>query len=238
MKYLILFLAIFIFYPNVSHAALTDNIVSYWKLDETSGSSAADATGNGHTAILNGTAAFDSGGKINYGIRSNTNYATLSAISLTGDFTISGWYKPVSATPSNGNVLVGGASSYPNLNFYATNFRLYSGSADTIIASYASTDQAYHFYVITRSGTTYTIYVDGSSNATATAGVFTFSVASIGGDVPGGASDAYEDEVGVWSRALTSTEISSLYNGGAGFQLYPSVPAVNSILSRVWSMWW
>jgi hypothetical protein len=28
------------------------------------------------------------------------------------------------------------------------------------------------------------------------------------------------DEVGIWSRVLTSTEVTQLYNGGAGLQ-YP-----------------
>jgi hypothetical protein len=36
-------------------------------------------------------------------------------------------------------------------------------------------------------------------------------------------ADGQIDEVGIWSRALSSTEVTKLYNGGAGLQ-YPFFP--------------
>lgn len=41
--------------------------------------------------------------------------------------------------------------------------------------------------------------------------------------------DGRKDEIGIWDRELTATEVTQLYNGGAGLA-YPLVPANNSNL--------
>ena len=70
-------------------------------------------------------------------------------------------------------------------------------------------------------GTEDTHYVDSAISTVA------MTEAWLGTRGFGGASQYFAgtiDEVGIWSRALTSTEVTSLYNGGAGFQ-YPFVTA-------------
>ena len=77
----------------------TDPQVAHWKLDETSGTSAADAAGNGHTATLtnmsgsewttgtvDGALEFD-------GINDYVEMTSNSALQLTSALTIAGWIK-------------------------------------------------------------------------------------------------------------------------------------------------
>jgi len=59
---------LFVFTPLFAQAALTDNIVAYWKLDENTGTSAADATGGGGTGTLTNSPTWVTG-KINSGLQ-------------------------------------------------------------------------------------------------------------------------------------------------------------------------
>src|SRR4051812_49333464 len=65
MKKLLLtiILAVFLL-PNFAHADITSNLEAWWKCNEGTGTTAADATGNGHTGTLNGTAGWLVPGKI------------------------------------------------------------------------------------------------------------------------------------------------------------------------------
>jgi hypothetical protein len=51
----------------------------------------------------------------------------------------------------------------------------------------------------------------------------------------GGYLSAFQDETGVWSRKLSSTEINQLYNGGAGLQ-YPFGSTVYTPDNRMYFM--
>lgn len=81
--------------------ALTDNLVSYWKLDESSGN-AADSVGS-NTLTNNNTTAY-AAGKINNGADFELSFsnslsitdAAQTGLDLTGAFTISFWVKPES----------------------------------------------------------------------------------------------------------------------------------------------
>ena len=48
--------------------ALTTNLEAYWKFDENTGTTAADATGNGNTATFAGSGASWDTGLINSGV--------------------------------------------------------------------------------------------------------------------------------------------------------------------------
>ena len=233
--------------------ALTTNIVAYWKLDETSGTSASDATGNSHTATLQTNASFVSGGKINYGLQPATSGTDAAGACIasgsTGalDFTqypfsAGAWIKTTNNTAvGNGDMvvvmstinaspydswLIGMHMASPIGTMYGE-YRTASNSYYTSNTSTAYNDGAWHYvaFIIDASGNM-TLYVDGVSQATGTASgtMSTGKSFSIGVNRPtANTSDQWVgtiDEVGVWSRALSSTEVSQLYNGGAGLQ-YP-----------------
>lgn len=85
-------------------------------------------------------------------------------------------------------------------------------------------NQWYHI-AATFDGTTVKIYVNGAlQTSTAQTYIPTFNTttaragnANSNEDLP---MNGYIDELGVWNRALTYTEISTLYNGGTGLT-YP-----------------
>lgn len=91
-----------------------------------------------------------------------------------------------------------------------------------------STSTWYHL-VMTYDGATITGYVNGSSVGTASASgsgssgtTDYFNIGSGQNNTPAFSAffDGKIDEVGVWSRAITSGEVTQLYNSGAGLQ-YP-----------------
>jgi hypothetical protein len=91
----------------------------------------------------------------------------------------------------------------------------------------------WHHVVVNYDGTNSNFYLDGTlvNNVTAGgtigtgSGTIGLGSAASGGSIwGGGVGGVYNtramDEVGIWSRALTGAEVTSLYNGGSGFQ-YP-----------------
>jgi len=209
--------------------ALITNLVSYWKLDESSGN-AADAHGS-NTMVNVGTMAY-SAGKINNAADTvNTGkYLTISNASQVGldiitDVSFSLWVK----TSENSKTILGffgaGADGY-GLGMGTIADKPIGVAAarlgDGWIAGTSRIDDGiWHHIVCTLNGTTAKIYVDGVLENTITVG----AAISYTGDRDIGRRlttylSAQIDEVGIWSRALSASEVTELYNSGAGFQ-YP-----------------
>ena len=230
--------------------SLLTNLVSYWKLDGNSADSLALNNGT-DTSITYGT----SYGKINQGALFNgtSSYISLgtqSALSLQSNMSISVWIN-VNTLPASGslNNILSKYSNQTNAGGY--DLRLYNNSGTQVIEFIVSTGTAiasalyvytlslntwYHL-VATNDGTTSTLYLNGTSVATATIGnpgPSTNSTPNIGClDLVGSFERFFNgdiDEVGVWSRALTSTEVTTLYNGGAGLSYPFSSPTNTSFL--------
>jgi len=221
--------------------ALITGLVSYWKLDETSGTR-ADSQGSlnlsdfntvGATpAIINDGADFEA---------SNSEYLKVdnaTVLNFDQDWSISFWIKAESwsaATVIMSRWGPGGAEAQ-------IAWRMYYLSASTKISFQArnsGNESAYEFVETLSTGTWYHIvltfdyanknmtgYVNAVSQGTTANQTYwpqwsattNFVMASFH---PFSAFfDGVLDEVGIWGRALTSTEVSELYNGGAGLQ-YP-----------------
>lgn len=221
-KKLLFLLLFFLLFSNVN-ALLTDNIVSYWNFDETSGTIAPDSIGN-YDATLSNSALWTLSGKINEGINFNAgnyNIDTGYALNSTNDFTISFWADfttsgtlkvPIStedAVPKTGfSLLSADGTSY----FIAV---CKSGSCTDTSSFNPSAN--YNFYTITHSGDDWNIYENNvlKVNSTIT-GHVSSGLNLYFGSRP--ANDRYEnnlfDEVGIWNRVLTTDEITKLYNNG------------------------
>lgn len=199
--------------------------VGLWHLDETGGSGAylKDASGNANHATPSGTVntvegisrkAKSFGGSPNYA------YNTTLSPTLTADLTIEGWFN-TSTTPgeqvrildlaqastygiqismdTSGRILIdnsGGPTSYPTT----------TGRFD---------DGNWHYVAVTRSGTTYTLYVDGVSIGTSggTAPTYTglyFARRQSGTSYFNGKID----EVKLSNVVRTTDEIAEAYRAG------------------------
>jgi hypothetical protein len=222
--------------------ALDTNLVSYWKLDESSGT-AIDAIGS--NSLTNTSASYGSGsGKINNGASFNGSSSKLEKTSAsglsfgTGAFSISAWFNLQGAGTggSNGNLInMDNGGSTPRIWIDGE-----SGTGGMTAQFYDGTHGAATTYTPPSTTWTHIVFMrDASSNAkfyvngslsntnNSTFGTpascnLTISQIKLGASYEGGAGfyQGYLDEVGIWSRDLTGAEITSLYNGGAGFQ-YP-----------------
>lgn len=214
--------------------ALSTNLVSYWKLDEASGN-ASDSVAS--STLSNNSVSYSTG-KINNGASfsgstsSYFNTASVSGLNQTGPRTIAMWVKPNSVT-GYCNLWSKSQSSNENGELFIHDGKLrfearFGGTYQTPEETTASISTgSWKHVVMTYDSSNVKFYVNGS---------LTYTSSSISGTTPTNTSDltlgtrrspsidspynGMIDEVGFWSRALTSTEVTELYNSGAGLS-YP-----------------
>ena len=223
---------------------LNDDIVAYWKLDETSGISFADEvgsnTGTGSNERISGT-----DGKINKGAdftQGNDEISIPSEAVITGNNprSISLWVKPsvidhfvVAGYGSSSNGRGFSIDTAQRLSDFGNtwNFLGFGSSYVLTTKSEITTDWTHLVYVYT--GTHIKIFVDDVEqdlfylNGDSATGAISLDTASsvfgIGYRHYATSKrhfDGLIDEVAIWDRALTEDEITALYNSGTGVQ-YP-----------------
>lgn len=228
-------------------STLLTGLSGYWKLDETSGTTATDATGTQNGVSL-GTVGVT--GKIGY---ANSFDAAAEVVRIPYNesivpsgsaFSVSLWVWfdsiPSTVTGLEGYYLfnqMNSASPYEpqNIQFKAFNDRLYgvarntSGTQYDVINNVTLSDSAWHHVVLVVRGDSQTLqlYVDGTDVSTSaetfTGTLFEANSYTCFGNAYSGASQFVRgkvDECAIWSRALTSGEVSTLYNSGNGIT-YP-----------------
>jgi hypothetical protein len=229
--------------------ALTDNLISYWKFDESSGN-AADSVNDNDGVLTNTTYTT---GKINNGVSFGSSpaikIAEVDSLDTASAMTISFWVNFSDVTSLYQILAARWSWSSPHSNQRSWRIFFNLGStnnleflvspngtteSDSLVASSLglSTSTWYHF-VCRYDGSTQKIYLNGVEKATRdySGGIFACTTAvpmylgawssdgsTIVGNAP--ASGTLMDEVGIWSRALTGTEITELYNSGDGLA-YP-----------------
>lgn len=227
--------------------ALTDNLVSYWKLDESSGN-AADAHAS-NTLTNNGSTAY-AAAKINNGadLDGSNDYFSRAAQTwgVANEWSWQLWVKADSFV-GNPRILflstgTSGSSFYNNVTFGIAStgsvfFQNYNSTGGTIKnATYGTLVISTWYHLVgTWDGTTMKLYVDGSEVT------LTFDVNNSGtmtdtsrawyiGATNSGTAlyDGLLDEIGVWSRAITASEVTSLFNGGSGLAYPLTVSGTNT----------
>lgn len=233
--------------------ALTDSLISYWKLDEASGD-AVDAHGS-NTLTDNNTVG-SATGKINNGRQfdkaSSRYFSKADNTDLsTGDidFTISAWVKPASI-PTVGNYLcIVGKDKASNREFNlelngdsSGKFNFFGGNLNQATWGTAPSTGTWYHVIVWHSMTDNQVGIvvnDGTPVTTATTGAGTDGTAffGIGGREYSGFLSPFDgiiDEVGFWKRLLTSGERTQLYNSGAGLS-YDSFGAAGQPTIRRYS---
>jgi len=229
---------------GISASALLTSLVSYWKIDETSGVR-NDSYGTNHLTD-NNTVTYNPGVVSNAGQFTAANNETLSiannaTLSVQGlDFTISLWtYLDSMPTLNSNRYLIGknvgntDYSIYLNMTAGGTERFAFlmgntaSGSPTLLANTFGTPSNSVWYHVLCEYNTSTkkmkiiinNTYSDEGNNINgSTTGSGTFRV----GGVSGGGSvwDGRIDEIGFWKRLLTDSEKSALYNNGAGLT-YP-----------------
>ena len=224
---LILIGLLLVLFSTQVYASLTDDLVSYYKLDETSGTLVIDATGNSN-GTYQGTYTLGNEGIINYSFTSanadNVNNRINIANRFNGlvNWSISMWAKATAYTFVTTDAgLYWNNNTKNNCYIRSAYLTCDFGNNKDINTSYNWTDYDWHHVVVTKNGTAVKVYVDGTNTYS---GSFTYTIGDY--NMYFGTGDYHSfrdgkiDEIGLWSRALTSNEITELYNSGNGLT-YP-----------------
>jgi uncharacterized repeat protein (TIGR02543 family) len=238
MKKTLFFLIVVVLLSGKTNAQLSTGLVGYWKLD----GSAADATGVNNGSLV-GTPP-SATGKIGtaYTFAPSPNYyisiANSTSLNIqTNTITLSAWVKPT----SNGVQMIVskisgvGTHNYPYFQYnlqlnqestlYPRFFLSIGGTAYFAASSSVSMNLNQWYHIAgTYDGTTMRLYLNGSQIATT---AVTGNITSYSTPVYIAANGAIGekfigtiDEVGIWNRTLTASEVSQLYNSGNGLT-YP-----------------
>jgi len=208
-------------------------LVAHWKFDEGTGTSASDASGNGNTATLvNGPlwSAGRVGGALYFdGIDDNLIVANSGSLNLAGSFTLSAWVNPASTLTDFRSILV------KNYRYYLyASVAGYCGNGSPVGGFSEATDNTvcqasplpantWTHLALTYDGATLTLYRNGVAVASQPAsGALspTTETLQIGASQYGEYFAGLIDEVRIYSRAQTATEIQASYQ-----QESPKTPA-------------
>ena len=198
--------------PLISDA----NLTHYWRLED----NYTDTIGTLDTVVETGTPAYVTGlfGKgVDFDDGDYLTVSNSTAMSATTGFTWNAWFYRDSQSGVQENVVwYGGLYAYI---YIYTNNKLRAvwkqgGNWKTPLESAAAPSAtAWHMGTLTGDGTTITLYLDGSSVGSAVDSIDTQSVNFGISDGTGASLVGKVDDISVFNRALTSTEISNLYNG-------------------------
>lgn len=215
--------------------SLLTDILAYWKLnnDGSGGVSLLDATGNGYALTNNGGVSLGSGIIEGDAVADGTNYLSSSVnLSNLSSASCSAWVKTTDINTDAHFIGTWRAGNVDNqfLFYNPSSFTFYFGNGAAILSvdtGIAINNGNWHHLVCVYddNSSTANVYIDGTlSGSGSTIGPLAevtspkFNLFDAG--YSSGFLNAEIDEVGVWNRALTSSEVSSLYNSGAGIS-YP-----------------
>lgn len=211
--------------------------IGHWKLDENTGTTAYDLSGNGYSGTLTNSPKW-SAGKFGSGINTNSASAYINVgdpvdggldFNATDDFTISAWIRTSSTLPNNGEFLYKGfGGSDPGYRFRLANSTGYfnceiadnaAGTTQLSSNGPALNDGVWHFVtcVLSGSGTQLTVYVDGIQRNTVADSEGTLLSAKNLEIGRNGATSYFPgdiDDVRIYRYARTQAQIAWDYNHG------------------------
>lgn len=214
------------------NAPNNNGLVGYWSMEDATGTQATDFSGQGNTGTLNGGASWINGkrGKA-LTFDGSTSYIDVinnSSTRLTSNWTYSIW-----ARRNSSGVLDPLFSNFLNNTAGRQIFIYYTTSPNNhlqidvpwisaiLTSSAAITNTDWHLLTFTKSGILWSIYIDGVLDNSIEDG--TAQEASTATNMQIGSQISYSgyshfagslDEVRVYNRALSATEVSDLYNTG------------------------
>jgi hypothetical protein len=224
-------------------AVMGNSPIAYYRLDETSGTSAADNSGHGFTGSYAGTVTYGvvgttGDGDTAVGLPGATgSYVASPSLTVGSSFSLEGWVDPANfvatgqigevlfATSSNGNSVLGYVPASVG-GALASKFVVRMGGTANFATTHTYAAGHWYHVVYTWNGTTQCIYVNGvldaSGGATATSAKPAWAGKTFAGeDVLAAASSPNPlkggvDDIAVYSSALTATQVQSHYSAAVG----------------------
>lgn len=226
-----------------NHSTLTTSLVSYWELEETSGTrvdshGSNDLTDNNTVTSGTGIQGTCADFEVDNSEYLSITDASQSGLDLTGDLSFNFWFKPETQDGVERHVV---AKFQESGNHRAYTFSYTANGASGFLRLTADDNGTAPATSLTSSNTTInsgTWYMATLTyDASAGTAKFYLDASQIGSNVTGGPTsihnggadfrisgtadgsglvDGLIDEVGVWSKILTTSEISDLYNSGSG----------------------
>jgi hypothetical protein len=189
--------------------------VAYYKLDNSSEDYSTGGNDGSDTNIEYRFGRFGQAAVFN----GSSSVITLGAthIPSSSDFSFSCWVNKISS--AYGTILgqaTSGASGRFSFNYDASNQFTIGIETATVITTSAFDTNQWHHLVFIRDGNDYTIYVDGSSAGTGTnSAALQQRTTDLGGLTGfGGVANSFDgsiDQVRIYSTALTSSQVTELY---------------------------
>ena len=214
-------------------------LLSYWSFDEGDGTKATDASGNENTGTLTNMEASDwvvgkKGEALEFD--GSNEYvdmgSAISSISGNTSFTMCAWINTNSVSAAqavvatgNPDVALNAAALFLNVNGNGSlSLEFAGGNTAASANNLISAGQWYHICGTKTAGainTTSTLYIDGQPVSLSTASSNTPSIATTDASIGQFVASGYYfngkiDDVRVYNRALSASEIVSLYNVKTG----------------------
>ena len=228
--------------------ALND-AVGAWEFNESSGN-AADSSGNGRTLTNNGTAGFVAGligNAADLGSGNTTKWFSRTDASGigTGSYAMVAWFNPYSLpVAANFQVFtVGNTANFVSSNMYMHNpaatdqvifERVKDGvAANSVTITTTLSTSAWHMFSCSYDGATLTPYIDGVAQTTVASSGSGSSGTTLGTSVgslnPTGSqlASTKNDLTFLYNHTLSAADMTTLWNGGAGFDPYAVVQSTS-----------
>ncbi|MHC4556201.1 MAG: LamG domain-containing protein [Planctomycetota bacterium] len=202
-------------------AYAVEGMVSYWRFDEGSGTTASDSIGSNDgtiygatwtTGIVNSALSFD-------GVDDYVDLGSVN-INIPGDFTITAWIKAIQSRSNYRVILSKGPKNTGHyeiyLNISTGELKFYSNDIGDIGSGRIVDDNIWHHITVTYNGANMKFYVDGNLESSPSASgsitseneIFYIGRQIIDLSMP---FNGLIDEVAIYNRALTDEEIWQLY---------------------------
>jgi type II secretory pathway pseudopilin PulG len=221
--------------------ANTGGLVGWWKLDETSGLTAADSSRSGHDGTLSNMTGNEwTTGQINGALTfdGTNDYVSVSSLdskfSSSNTFTVTGWFKTSQSTGKQtivgqwgqivSNVVFGWQILVED-NKVVARFGQATSTVEITGTSIVNNGDWHHFALVyPTKNSSAVLYIDGSSQGTGTKDFYTAApymkfrigdgsyFAYNGSNLKGGPFHGTIDDVRIYNRALSAEEIAELAN--------------------------
>ncbi len=217
-------------------ALAVSDLIGYWNFDEATGLTTADSSGNGndgtitgsgvsHSVVLPPTSCFVNTHSAQFdGSGGYVSIADNSSMDPASQISISFWMNPDTVTNGFQHIIFKQGPVVTSYGVWLNGDHIYMEDNDNSIRGLNSnttvTPGVWHYITVTYDGTDQKLYIDGSlDNSQSIPGItlsYTNSPVKVGSGDYNNPFAGYVDDLRIYGRALTASEIADLAGGGCG----------------------